>query len=96
MTGVNTILADDPHLTARCSGGRGGVSREQPLRVIVDGRGRTPRVAQVFTEPGKALLAVRVKPDREEAFTQVGVELLELPSEPARQYKIDNRGAFTI
>ena len=79
MAGANTVLADNPRLTARC-GGTGGTARKQPLRVIVDGRGRTPPTAQVFTEPGKALLAVRVKPDKEEAFTQVGVELLELPS----------------
>jgi diaminohydroxyphosphoribosylaminopyrimidine deaminase/5-amino-6-(5-phosphoribosylamino)uracil reductase len=80
MAGANTVLADDPRLTARC-GGTGGTARKQPLRVIVDGRGRTPPTAQVFTEPGKALLAVRVKPDKEEAFTQVGVELVELPSD---------------
>jgi len=58
MVGVNTVLADDPHLTARCCGGRGGIARKQPLRVIVDGRGNTPPGAQVFSEPGKTLLAL--------------------------------------
>ncbi len=82
MVGVNTILADDPHLTARC-GGRGGKARKQPLRVIVDSKGRTPSTARVFTQPGKTLLVLgkRVKPDEKTVFAQVDAELLGLPSE---------------
>ncbi|MFC1864433.1 bifunctional diaminohydroxyphosphoribosylaminopyrimidine deaminase/5-amino-6-(5-phosphoribosylamino)uracil reductase RibD [Chloroflexota bacterium] len=82
MAGANTVIADDPHLTCRC-GGRGGETRKQPLRVIVDGNGRTPPTAQVFSEPGKALLAISklVKPEKKETFNQVGAEVLELPSE---------------
>jgi len=83
MAGVNTILTDDPHLTARSCGGRGGTAKKQPLRVIVDGKGRTPLTARVFSEPGKTLLALGrlVKPEEATAFAQVGAELLELPSE---------------
>ncbi len=82
MAGVNTVLADDPLLTCRC-GGIGGKARKQPLRVIVDGRGRTPPRAQVFSEPGKALLALGklANPEEKAAFAQAGAELLELPSE---------------
>lgn len=81
MAGVNTVLADDPHLTARC-GGKGGIARNQPLRVIVDSKGRTPLTARVFSEPGKTLLAVGrlVKPEEKTALAQVGAELIELPS----------------
>ncbi len=83
VAGVNTILVDDPRLTARCSCGRGGIARKQPLRVIVDGKGRTPLTARVFSEPGKTLLALGrlVKPEEAAAFAQVGTEILELPSE---------------
>ena len=83
MVGVNTVLADDPHLTARCCSGRGGIVRKQPLRVIVDGKGRTPLSARIFFEPGKTLLALGrvVKPEEKAAFTQAGAELIELPSE---------------
>ncbi|MFC2017184.1 bifunctional diaminohydroxyphosphoribosylaminopyrimidine deaminase/5-amino-6-(5-phosphoribosylamino)uracil reductase RibD [Chloroflexota bacterium] len=83
MAGVNTVLVDDPHLTARCCGGRGGTARKQPLRVIVDGRGRTPLTARLFSEPGKALLVLGrlVTPEEKRALAQVGAELLELPSE---------------
>jgi len=82
MAGVNTILFDDPRLTARCCSGRGGTARKQPLRIIVDGKGRTPLTAQVFSEPGKTLIALGklVKLEEKTAFTQVGAELLELPS----------------
>ncbi|MFC1916533.1 bifunctional diaminohydroxyphosphoribosylaminopyrimidine deaminase/5-amino-6-(5-phosphoribosylamino)uracil reductase RibD [Chloroflexota bacterium] len=83
MAGVNTILVDDPQLTARCCGGRGGTARKQPLRVIVDAKGRTPLTARLLSEPGKALLALGrlATPEEKAAFAQVGAELLELPSE---------------
>ena len=82
MAGVNTVLADDPHLTTRCCGGRGGTARKQPLRVIVDGEGRTPLTARVFKQPGKTLLALgrKATPEEKAAFTQVGAEILELPT----------------
>jgi len=82
MTGANTVIADDPYLTCRY-GGKGGKARKQPLRVIVDGRGRTPSKARIFSEPGKVLLTLDklVKPEKKEAFAQVDAELLELPSE---------------
>jgi diaminohydroxyphosphoribosylaminopyrimidine deaminase/5-amino-6-(5-phosphoribosylamino)uracil reductase len=81
MAGVNTVLADDPHLTTRCCGGRGGTARKQPLRVIVDGEGRTPLTARLFKEPGKTLLVLgkRATPEERAAFAQSGAEILELP-----------------
>jgi diaminohydroxyphosphoribosylaminopyrimidine deaminase/5-amino-6-(5-phosphoribosylamino)uracil reductase len=82
MAGVNTVLADDPRLTTRCCGGRGGTARKQPLRVIVDGEGRTPLTARVFSQPGETLLALgrRVTPKQRTAFAQAGAEILELPT----------------
>ncbi len=82
MAGANTVIADDPRLTCRYAG-KGGEARKQPLRVIVDGKGRTSSIAQVFNESGKALLALgkSVEPEKKEAFAQVGAEILELPSE---------------
>ncbi len=55
VTGVNTVLADDPQLTVRSKEfDRGG--REQPLRVILDSLGRTPAHAKLLREPGTTLL----------------------------------------
>jgi len=80
MTGVNTIIIDDPRLTSRCSG-KGGTARKQPLRVIVDGEGRTPVTARVFSEPGKTMVVLGKSATRKEktAFARAGAELLTLP-----------------
>jgi diaminohydroxyphosphoribosylaminopyrimidine deaminase/5-amino-6-(5-phosphoribosylamino)uracil reductase len=82
MAGANTVIADDPHLTTRCSGGKGGTARKQPLRVIVDGEGRTPLTARVFNEPGETLLALgrAAKSEERAAFTKAGAEILEIPA----------------
>jgi diaminohydroxyphosphoribosylaminopyrimidine deaminase/5-amino-6-(5-phosphoribosylamino)uracil reductase len=82
MAGANTVIADDPHLTTRCSGGRGGTTHKQPLRVIVDGEGRTPLNARLFSEPGETLLALgRTATDEEKkAFSRAGAEIVELPA----------------
>jgi diaminohydroxyphosphoribosylaminopyrimidine deaminase/5-amino-6-(5-phosphoribosylamino)uracil reductase len=41
LVGVNTVLQDDPALTARFPGAR------QPLKIVLDSRGRTPATAKV-------------------------------------------------
>jgi diaminohydroxyphosphoribosylaminopyrimidine deaminase/5-amino-6-(5-phosphoribosylamino)uracil reductase len=83
MVGANTIIIDNPQLTARCCGGKGGALKKQPLRVIVDGRGRTPLTSWVFAEPGEALLVLgrEASKGEKEAYEDVGAGLLELPSE---------------
>lgn len=57
LVGVDTILADDPRLTARAPDG--ALLERQPLRVIVDSRGRLPRSARVVSGelPGQTLIA---------------------------------------
>ena len=54
MVGINTVLADDPRLTAR--DGSGAALDRQPLRVVVDSRGRIPREARMLGEPGSTLV----------------------------------------
>ena len=56
MVGINTVLADDPRLTAR--DGSGAALDRQPLRVVVDSRGRMPREARLLGEPGSTLIVV--------------------------------------
>jgi diaminohydroxyphosphoribosylaminopyrimidine deaminase/5-amino-6-(5-phosphoribosylamino)uracil reductase len=83
MVGANTVVADDPQLSARGASGKGGKTKLQPLRVIVDGRGRIPTSAKVFNEPGKTLVAV-AKPFNAKAaerFGKTGAEIVELPAE---------------
>jgi diaminohydroxyphosphoribosylaminopyrimidine deaminase/5-amino-6-(5-phosphoribosylamino)uracil reductase len=77
MVGANTILVDNPQLTAR-RGGR--ESERQPLRVVVDGAGRTPANARVLQGPGRALIATseRSEPSWRRALEAVGAEVLVL------------------
>ena len=49
MTGVGTVIADDPRLTVR--GAKAGA--EQPVRVILDSDLRTPVTAEVLKQPGE-------------------------------------------
>jgi diaminohydroxyphosphoribosylaminopyrimidine deaminase/5-amino-6-(5-phosphoribosylamino)uracil reductase len=82
MAGVNTVLKDDPQLTARCGGGRGGTAKKQPLRIIIDGTGSTPANAKVFAEPGKTIIVIarKITDKEKETYQSVGAEILEIPS----------------
>ena len=85
MVGINTILVDNPHLTQRV-GKHGGQAEKQPLRVIVDSKGRIPLNARVFKMPGKTLVAVANMADRgkKDKLTQMGVQVMELPGDDER------------
>ena len=82
MVGATTVKVDDPRLTARGYSGRGGRTKLQPLRVIVDGRGTVPVTARIFSEPGKTLVAVAERAEnREKAkIKRQGTEYIFLPS----------------
>ncbi|MGH8963469.1 MAG: bifunctional diaminohydroxyphosphoribosylaminopyrimidine deaminase/5-amino-6-(5-phosphoribosylamino)uracil reductase RibD [Jatrophihabitantaceae bacterium] len=54
VVGSGTVLADDPHLTVR--DGAGKVAKEQPLRVVLDRRHRTPQSAQVLDNAAETLV----------------------------------------
>ena len=62
LTGVGTLLADDPALNVRLTARElPGVERDsqihQPVRVVVDSRLRTPPTARMLTLPGTTLIA---------------------------------------
>ena len=88
MVGVNTIVADNPHLTAKGCGGKSGTGKMQPRRLVVDSKGRVPLNANIFEPPGEVLLAVAapLDPEKKKKFIHLGAEVLELP---ARQGSID-------
>jgi diaminohydroxyphosphoribosylaminopyrimidine deaminase/5-amino-6-(5-phosphoribosylamino)uracil reductase len=56
LTGVGTVLADDPRLTARPAAGEADSLPRQPLRVVLDSRLRVPPDARLLREPGETLL----------------------------------------
>lgn len=53
MTGIGTIIADDPSLNVREAG---RPAAQQPLRVILDSRYRTPPAARILAPPGDVLV----------------------------------------
>lgn len=62
LTGVGTLLADDPSLNVRLSptdlpGVGPDEAVRQPLRVVVDSRLRTPPTARLLGLPGQTLIA---------------------------------------
>ena len=52
VTGIGTVLSDDPQLNVRLPN-----TERQPLRVVVDSHLRSPATAMVFAEPGVAVVA---------------------------------------
>lgn len=59
MVGVGTILSDNPRLTARDE--NDSPLKRQPIRIVVDNSGRTPRTAQIFSEPGNSIIATTLE-----------------------------------
>jgi diaminohydroxyphosphoribosylaminopyrimidine deaminase/5-amino-6-(5-phosphoribosylamino)uracil reductase len=55
LTGVGTVLADDPRLNVRLPS-EDGQERQQPLIVVLDSRLRTPAAARLFGGGGEVLI----------------------------------------
>jgi 2,5-diamino-6-(ribosylamino)-4(3H)-pyrimidinone 5'-phosphate reductase len=56
LVGIGTVLSDDPKLTVKWDVA-GIPEGSHPLRVIVDGSGRTPQTASVLRQTGMTLIA---------------------------------------
>jgi diaminohydroxyphosphoribosylaminopyrimidine deaminase / 5-amino-6-(5-phosphoribosylamino)uracil reductase len=72
LVGVNTVVRDDPQLTARFEDAR------TPLRVVLDTRLRTPPEARLLHEPGGTIIATTGNVDSQAAaaLRQAGAEIL--------------------
>ena len=51
LVGIGTVLSDDPHLTVK-----GLTPEENPLRIVIDGRGRLPEISRVLDDLAKTLI----------------------------------------
>jgi diaminohydroxyphosphoribosylaminopyrimidine deaminase/5-amino-6-(5-phosphoribosylamino)uracil reductase len=81
VVGIGTVLADDATLTVR-----DWPTARQPLRVVVDGKARTPVSARVLDDSAPTVVAVGVDADRArvDALRDIGVEVIELPRAEGR------------
>lgn len=77
LTGIGTVLADDPRLNVRVGGGE----PRQPLRVILDRRLRCPPAARILQPPGQAVIlcAEQAPATAVAALTAAGAEIVALP-----------------
>lgn len=76
VTGVDTVIADNPALTVRDE------SLDipgQPLRVVLDSQLRLPADASLLRQPGQVLVVCREKTAAAEALEAAGAEVLALP-----------------
>lgn len=72
MTGIGTLLDDDPSLNVR----EPGLSRHPPLRVILDTRLRTPRTAKMLGLDGETIIYCG-HDDGSDALRTAGAEIVE-------------------
>jgi len=93
MTGMGTLLADDPALTVRhipCE--------RQPLRILIDANLEAPVTAKIFLD-GHALVLTREEvltghalsegPARAEALRAMGVQVIGIPASTAQASHVD-------
>jgi len=79
MTGVGTVLSDNPSLTVRAL----EIDR-QPLRIVVDSQLRTPLNSKIL-QSGRTLIAFAVDAEnRAEQIFETGAELLCIPNDAGK------------
>lgn len=90
LVGVNTVIEDDPQLTARP---QTIADPRQPLRVIVDSRLRVPATARIFDPSlgGQTLIATteRARPADVQRLQEAGAEVALLPAGEGAASRVD-------
>jgi len=77
VTGIGTILADDPSMTVRINTLVDNKQFEQPLRIILDPRLSTPPSARILEQNGKTLIVTTSEePEVVTDLTKAGAEIL--------------------
>lgn len=88
LIGVNTVLIDNPSLTARRGARLHAVASRQPLRIVVDSRLRTPITAKILAQQDKAktLIATTATAPRtrRSTFQEKGIEVLTVSARQGR------------
>lgn len=80
VTGIGTVLADDPQLTARPDG---QLAARQPLRVVLDSQLRLPVAAALLEQPGTTLViaAPEAASDRKRRLEDAGADVVTIAAD---------------
>jgi len=97
LTGIGTVLADDPALNVRLDPAELGIEGEirQPLRVVVDSHLKMPFDAQLMRLNGDTIIATRADNDEKliNAFQSLGVQIV--PIETTEDEHVNLHGLLT-
>jgi diaminohydroxyphosphoribosylaminopyrimidine deaminase/5-amino-6-(5-phosphoribosylamino)uracil reductase len=106
LVGIGTVLADDPSLTARTGPRLLKLAPQQPLRIVVDSRLRTPLKARILAQQDKAKTIIATTAAapavRRSVFQKKGIEVFTLPavwdrvSLPALLKELGRRGMMSV
>lgn len=106
LIGVNTVLIDNPSLTARMGARLETVASRQPLRIVVDSRLRTPVTAKILAQQDKAktIVATTAMAPRGQrsALEEKGIEVLTVSAQqghvslPALLKELGRRGIMSV
>ncbi len=81
LTGVGTILADDPSLNVRTD----GPDILQPLRVVLDSQLRMPVTAKILTLPGTTMILTGLEnTQQQKALEQAGADVFKIDLDDGR------------
>ena len=77
LTGIGTVLADDPSLNVRLEN-----TQRQPLRVVLDPNLRCPLDARIIANDQQCLIFTHSEDiDKSAALIELGVEVVQLPAD---------------
>jgi diaminohydroxyphosphoribosylaminopyrimidine deaminase/5-amino-6-(5-phosphoribosylamino)uracil reductase len=90
MVGVETAIADDPELTVRLPG---KAIMAQPVRIVLDSRGRLPLASKLVTGADRLATIVLTVRDSNKRLTDAGVRVIEVAEKDGR---VDPRAALHV
>ncbi len=84
LTGIGTVLADDPQLNVREIDGKPWPHARQPVRIILDSNLQTPPDAKILAIAGVLIVHANAAPAKVALLEAVGASLLSLPGADGR------------
>ena len=78
IVGIGTVIKDNPQLTVRDDSNLPG--KQQPIRIVVDSKGRIPLESKLLAEPGLSIIAIsQSEGQNTRRLSKAGVEMITSP-----------------